>query len=102
MIEFETDSRKIKPGQTFVAIKGFTVDGHSFIDKAIENGATKIIVEEDVNASVPTVKVDSTKEYLKRRMHYENQLESPFQKQDLAGKFSEPDRILCVFHAGPV
>lgn len=68
MIEFETDSRKIKPGQTFVAIKGFTVDGHSFIDKAIENGATKIIVEEDVNASVPTVKVDSTKEYLKNEL----------------------------------
>ena len=45
MIEFETDSRKVKPGQTFVAIKGFTVDGHDFINSAIEKGATKVIVE---------------------------------------------------------
>ena len=68
MIEYETDSRKIKPGQTFVAIKGFTVDGHTFIDKAIENGATKIIVEEDVTASVPIIKVESTKEFLKNEL----------------------------------
>ena len=68
MIEYETDSRKIKPGQTFVAIKGFTVDGHTFIDKAIENGATKIIAEEDVTASVPIIKVKSTKEFLKNEL----------------------------------
>ena len=68
MIEFETDSRKIKPGQTFVAIKGFTVDGHDFIKSAIEKGATKIIVEEDVNYDVETIKVDSTKEYLKNEL----------------------------------
>ena len=36
MIEFETDSRLIKPGQTFVAIKGHTVDGHDYIEKAID------------------------------------------------------------------
>ena len=68
MIEFETDSRKIKPGQTFVAIKGFTVDGHDFIESAIQNGATKIVVEEDVNYDVETIKVDSTKEYLKEQL----------------------------------
>ena len=68
MIEFETDSRKIKPGQTFVAIKGFTVDGHDFIESAIEKGATRIIVEEDVNYDVETIKVDSTKEYLKNEL----------------------------------
>ncbi len=48
MIEFETNSRKIKPGQTFVAIPGFTVDGHDFIESAIENGATKVIREKDI------------------------------------------------------
>ena len=36
MILFETDSRKIKPGQTFVCIKGLTVDGHDFVDSAIK------------------------------------------------------------------
>lgn len=68
MIEFETDSRKIKPGQTFVAIQGNTVDGHDFIEKAIENGATKIIVEKDVKCSVETLKVNSTKEYLRNEL----------------------------------
>ena len=33
----ESDSRKIKKGQTFVALKGLTVDGHDYISKAIEN-----------------------------------------------------------------
>ncbi len=30
----------------FVAIKGFSVDGHKFIAGAIENGATAVMVEE--------------------------------------------------------
>ena len=68
MIEFETDSRKVKPGQTFVAIKGFTVDGHDYIDSAIKNGATRVIVEKDVDCDVETIKVDSTKEYLKNEL----------------------------------
>lgn len=68
MIEFETDSRIIKPGQTFVAIDGFTVDGHSFIPGAIEKGATKVIGEKDVECSVPYEKVASTKEFLKEQL----------------------------------
>ena len=42
------DSREIKPGYLFVAIKGYDTDGHKFIDKAVENGAIAIIVEEDM------------------------------------------------------
>lgn len=65
MLKFETDSRLIKPGQTFVAIKGHTVDGHDFINKAIENGAVKIIAEHDVNCGVPVEIVDNSEKYLK-------------------------------------
>ena len=39
----EFDSRKVKNGSLFVAIKGENIDGHSFIDKAIENGACAVI-----------------------------------------------------------
>ena len=39
------DSRKIKNGDLFVAIKGTVVDGHKFIDVAIKNGATSVICE---------------------------------------------------------
>ena len=38
MINIKTNSRKVKPGDTFVAIKGFTVDGHDYIEEAIKNG----------------------------------------------------------------
>lgn len=41
----EFDSRKVKPGYTFVAIRGLKYDGHDFIDEAVKNGATEIIGE---------------------------------------------------------
>lgn len=59
MFKYETDSRKVKPGQTFVAIKGYTVDGHDFIDKAIENGATAVIAGHEVDCKVPVTVVDN-------------------------------------------
>jgi UDP-N-acetylmuramoyl-L-alanyl-D-glutamate--2,6-diaminopimelate ligase len=42
------DSRVIKPGYLFVAMKGGSVDGHDYILKAIENGAVAVVGERDV------------------------------------------------------
>lgn len=39
-----TDSRKVKPGDLFVAIKGENHDGHDFVDDAFENGAVAAMV----------------------------------------------------------
>lgn len=39
-------SNEVKEGYLFVAIKGFNVDGHSFIEDAIKNGAIAVMVEE--------------------------------------------------------
>ncbi|MCD6062303.1 MAG: UDP-N-acetylmuramoyl-L-alanyl-D-glutamate--2,6-diaminopimelate ligase [Flavipsychrobacter sp.] len=39
------DSRKVQDGTVFVAVKGTAVDGHQFIDKAIEEGAVAIVCE---------------------------------------------------------
>ena len=39
-------SNEVKEGYLFVAIKGFNVDGHSFIEAAIKNGAIAVMVEE--------------------------------------------------------
>ena len=66
MFKYENDSRKVKTGQTFIAIKGLTVDGHDYIDKAISNGASCIICEKDLNLNVPYIKVDDTSEYQKQ------------------------------------
>lgn len=40
------DSRQAKPASLFVAVAGTTTDGHIFIDKTIELGATAIVCEE--------------------------------------------------------
>lgn len=41
----EKDSREIKEGYMFIAIKGFSTDGHQFVEKAIENGASCVMLE---------------------------------------------------------
>ncbi len=43
-----SDSRDVKPGYVFVAIKGLTVDGHDFIEDAIKNGAVLVYGEKDL------------------------------------------------------
>ncbi|MBR3609643.1 MAG: UDP-N-acetylmuramoyl-L-alanyl-D-glutamate--2,6-diaminopimelate ligase [Bacteroidales bacterium] len=42
----DSDSRNIKSGYMFIAVKGTVVDGHKFIDKAIEQGAIAIVCED--------------------------------------------------------
>lgn len=43
------DSRKVTESGVFVAIPGFTTDGHAYVDKAVQNGAKVIIVEKEVD-----------------------------------------------------
>ena len=40
------DSRLIREGYLFVAVKGTQADGHAYIGKAIENGATAVVCED--------------------------------------------------------
>lgn len=42
----ESNSKEIKEGFLFVAIKGFVTDGHKYIESAIQNGANSIMIEE--------------------------------------------------------
>lgn len=42
------DSRKVREGYLFVAIKGYETDGHKFIDSAIKNGAAAVLGEEEL------------------------------------------------------
>jgi UDP-N-acetylmuramoyl-L-alanyl-D-glutamate--2,6-diaminopimelate ligase len=41
----EYDSRRVKPGNAFVAMRGESSDGNQFIDKAIANGAVAIVTD---------------------------------------------------------
>ena len=51
----ESNSKNIKEGYLFVAIKGFSVDGHKYIESAIANGATAVMVQEDCD--LKTIKI---------------------------------------------
>ena len=61
--DIDIDSRKAAPGHLFVAIKGTQTDGHKFIPKAVEQGASAILCEElpeETKAGITYVTVDST------------------------------------------
>ena len=51
----EKNSKEIKPGYLFVAIKGFSTDGHQYVENAIENGAVAVMIEE--GCDLKTLKV---------------------------------------------
>ena len=40
------DSRKIEPGDVFIAQRGVNADGHAFIDKALTRGAVAVVCEQ--------------------------------------------------------
>ena len=65
MINIKSDSRKVKKGDIFVALRGISSDGHNYIDKAIKAGASKLIVEEG-NYNIPYEKVADTRKYLEK------------------------------------
>ena len=52
----ETDSRQVKPGYLFIALRGFTVDGHLYLSQAAANGAVAFLVEQvEESGSLPGV-----------------------------------------------
>lgn len=57
------DSRKVQKGGLFFAVQGLTVDGHDFIDKAIELGASAIVCEEipqDLRKNTTYIQVENS------------------------------------------
>ncbi|WP_339062302.1 UDP-N-acetylmuramoyl-L-alanyl-D-glutamate--2,6-diaminopimelate ligase [Tepidibacillus marianensis] len=51
----EVDSRKVTLGRLFICLPGFTVDGHDFAPKAVENGAVALLCERELPLAVPQV-----------------------------------------------
>ncbi|HHX59558.1 MAG TPA: UDP-N-acetylmuramoyl-L-alanyl-D-glutamate--2,6-diaminopimelate ligase [Epulopiscium sp.] len=59
------DSRSKMKNGLFVCIEGYTVDGHQYVSSAIENGASAIIVQKEINVEIPEsitiIKVEDTR-----------------------------------------
>ena len=64
----ELDSRKIMPGNAFVAIKGLLQDGQDFIEDAIARGAAVVLAEpcskNRISIKVPLIEIPNLKEQL--------------------------------------
>lgn len=60
---FSTDSRTVKPGALFFAIKGEKTDGHFFVKDALSKGAIAAVVERDVECD-RAIKVKNTIAFL--------------------------------------
>ena len=59
------DSRAVQPGHLFVAMTGGTLDGHNYIQKAIDNGAVAVVGEKDITGlSVPYIRLENTRRAL--------------------------------------
>jgi len=56
-----TDTRTIREGQTFLALRGPNHDGHEHLDAAIAAGAQSVIVEEKTELDVPQLVVSDTR-----------------------------------------
>ena len=55
------DSRAVRPGWLFVAVRGATHDGHDHLDAAVAAGAVAVLVEEPVRPGVPRIVVPDTR-----------------------------------------
>ena len=57
---FCIDSRKVKTGDVFIALKTDNADGHDYVQMAKDNGAVAVIVEKNIDIDIPQVVVKDT------------------------------------------
>lgn len=68
-----TDTRTIKPGEIFVALRGEKFDGHAFVTAAVEKGAIAAIVDykfQTSNKSLPLLQVEDTLKAYQKIAHW--------------------------------
>ena len=98
----DSNSKNIQEGYLFIAIKGFSVDGHKFIPSAIENGATAVMVEEgcdlkslNIPSNVTIVMTKDTREAL--AICSSNFYQNPSQKFKLIGVTGTKGKTTTTF-----
>ena len=81
VFDIQFDSRAVKKESLFVAVRGFNVDGHAFIAKALEQGACTIVCEElpeKINETVTYILVSDSSDVLGKLAanYYDNPTEN--------------------------
>lgn len=81
IIDFSKDTRSIKEGEFYIAIKGDNVNGNSFVEKALENGAVGCLVDEEIDKKIiekyndrAIIKVENTIKALQEIAKYKRSL----------------------------
>lgn len=57
----QSDSRQVAAGDLFICVRGLVVDGHRFAAKAVELGASALVVEEELPLQVPMLVVKDSR-----------------------------------------
>jgi UDP-N-acetylmuramoyl-L-alanyl-D-glutamate--2,6-diaminopimelate ligase len=59
--DIQYDSRLVTPGCLFAALRGGYVDGHTFIQNAVERGAGAVLIDRELEYSIPAIRVQDTR-----------------------------------------
>lgn len=68
-----TDSRTLKPGQLYFALRGENFDGHDFILNAAQAGAAAAVISQEAHADIPCLKVANTRQALAELARFHRQ-----------------------------
>ena len=52
VLDFSKDTRSIKEGDFYIAIKGDSINGNSFVEQALEKGAMGCLIDEEIDSKI--------------------------------------------------
>ena len=90
-----SDSRKIKDGYIFVAIKGGNRDGNDYVNEALINGASVIVTDDTRNLSAPFVRVSNTRGVLTKM--WNNYYEHPTKNMIITAITGTNGKTSCAY-----
>ncbi len=95
----QSDNRQLKQGDIFIAIKGFSTDGHKYIRNALERGASCIIFQDECPAEAVGIKVsDSRKAAAVLAKQYYHDPSRKFSLLGITGTNGKTTTSLLIFN----
>jgi len=91
------DSRKIKKGDVFFCIEGYNLDGHKYVQSAIDNGAVAVVCQKNIqkHLNVSVLKVEDSRKAL--AISASNYYENPSRSMKMIGVTGTNGKTTSVF-----